>query len=307
MRKVSIDGDGYVDEAHIVDLVQVGLMSTKNVIARGETGTGKTYLFHWLCGRASEQPSPNQAPPDYAVELWEPYELNVPQLSKFSCHEEQGYVDIVAQDILADGETKAKKQILLQWLEPTVDDKTPKLLLVDEANFLSPSVAGFFHSLCDWQAGIWVPELNEFVRRSPLHWLALCINPFEKAIYQGTKQMNSALAGRFLTIDIGYMSKSSEIKFLKARFPNADKQLIDRLCEFAGNTRVAYRQDLLNVPATPRNLVQWFDIMEKGKFSLTDIEPVVLGVWSPDQQKAVKGLLEGQEIGKVFKSVGVDQ
>lgn len=91
----------YVDETHIVPLVQSALVTCGNVILRGETGTGKTFLVHWLSGYGNPR----------SDEMWSKYRLKTPQLLKFSCHEEQSYVDIVAQDVLVGGETKVRRQI----------------------------------------------------------------------------------------------------------------------------------------------------------------------------------------------------
>ncbi len=115
--------------------------------------------------------------------------------------------------------------------------------------------------------------------------------------------MNAALSSRFITIDIPYMSQSSEQKFLKERFPKADSTVVGRFVAFADKSRKAYKKDFLSVPVTPRNLMQWLDAMEKGQFTIDDIEPMVLGVFPPDQQNQVKGLLEGKKIDEVFKSI----
>jgi MoxR-like ATPase len=285
----------FIDESNIVDLIQVNLVTNHNVILRGETGTGKTYLVHCMTGKTTSQ--------EDAAEMWKPYGLNVPTLDKFSCHEEQGYADIIAQDVLIGGETKVRRQILLKWLEPAKDDKSPKILLVDEANFLSPSVSGFLHPLCDWQNGIWVPELNEFVERSPLHWMVLNINPYEQRVYAGTKQMNAALAGRFSTIDVPYMTQSAEKKFIEERFPKMQKSIVNQLVAFAEKTRRVYKQDLLAVPITPRNLIQFCQAMELGDMSLDDIQPMILGVFPPDQHAQVKGLISGKTEKEVFNQV----
>lgn len=293
MGKVSSNGVGFIDEAGIAELGQIALVTSGNLILRGETGTGKTYLAHWWAGLDNGD----------AEELWKGYGYKVPTIDKFSCHEEQGYVDIVAQDIIMDGATRVRKQILLQWLEPTPADQ-PKILLIDEANFLSPSVAGFLHPLCDWQCGIWVPELNQFAERSPQHWIILCMNPYEKRIYAGTKQMNAALASRFVTIDVPYMTMSAETKFLQKKFPGIEKEVVNKLIAFASKTRKVYTKDLLSVPVTPRNLIQWCDAMKDGKLGLDDIHPMILGVFPPDQHKQVEALLSGQAEAEAFSQVG---
>lgn len=266
-----------------------------NMGARGEKGTGKTLMYH----KVTDEDDP------FVVDLWKSvkYEgepLNVPELLKFSAHEEQGYVDTVAQDILVGGETQVREQIILKWLKPCKKN-TPRLLLIDEANFLSPAVAGFMHSLCDWQSGLWVPELSTYYRRDPLHFMALCVNPFEKSVYTGTKEMNVALADRFVWLDIPYMSESDETEWLRKVVPEAEYADVRKVVGFANKTRMAYRMDLLHVPVTPRNLLDWLRMLTKNKMKVDELKPFVTGMQLLDQAKPTLALWEGKDIEDVFK------
>ncbi len=267
-----------------------------NVGLRGEAGGGKTLAIHKLC---------DDADPEIRA-LWASIEYNgkpleVPELVKMSCHAEQGYSDWIAQDILIAGESRVREQVVLKWLAPYQPNR-PRILLIDEANFMPPAVAGFLHSLSDWQSELWVPELSKAVRREALHFIAMCLNPFERSIYTGTHELNAALASRFIWLDVPYMSQSAEIEWLKEQVPEVSHADIMMLVAFAQRTRIAYRMDLLRVPVTPRNLLDWAKALRAGK-TLKDIKAFATGMQLVEQERQVTALWEGKEVDEVFRNV----
>lgn len=286
----------YVDTGNIMKLVVTALIKNLpkkggNVIIVGDRGCGKTLLWHKL--------SDNEDPA--IVKMWEALGLNVPELLKSSCHEEQGYVDWVVQDILQGGETKTRDQIIPKWLQPCKPN-TPRILLIDEANFLSPSVAGFLHPLLDWQLSIWVPEKGEYLYRGPLHWLGMCINPATKQIYTGTKEMNQALADRFVQLYMRYMTKTQEVEWLQETIPDAEYGVIRKYVEFAAKTRDAFEMEALYIPVTPRNLLDYISLQVAGLDEEQVLE-FILGPYPPEQHKQVRALWQGQEIERVWKDL----
>lgn len=290
-----VDPEGLLERALDVFTVKMGEGAGGNLGLRGEKGTGKTFLIHKLCD--AEDPM--------IVDLWASIEyegkpLKVPELVEISAHEEQGYMDYVAQDIIAGGESRVREQIVLKWLKDC-EPSTPRILLIDEANFLSQSVAGFLHSLCDWRQSIWVPELSQYAKRSPLHFMALCMNPFEKSVYTGTKEMNVATADRFTWFDIPYMDEGDECDWLEEVVPGSRYEDVRRLVGFAVKTRAAYRMDLLHVPVTPRNLKDWLMIVVNHKRDIDNVKAYIVGMQLMDQKDQVLSLWEGKEVKEVFK------
>lgn len=262
-----------------------------NVILIGERGAGKTLLWHKLSD--DEDPA--------IVKLWKEKGLEVPELLKASAHEEQGYVDWVVQDVLQDATTKVREQIVLKWLRPCEPNR-PRVLLIDDANFLSPSVMGFLHPLLDWQQSLWVPEMGRYYERSPLHWLALCINPATKQIYAGAKEMNQAFADRFVQLYMRYMTKMEEVEWLQELIPEVEYGTIRKYVEFAHATRAAFEMEALYIPVTPRNLVDYLNLIAAG-LSEEEVLEFVLGPYPPEQHRQVKALWQGQEVERVFKSL----
>lgn len=290
-----------VDNGNICELARLGLTKDLprrggNLRLKGESGTGKTLRVHGLCDETWEE----------NVEAWKKLGLNVPQLLKASMHEDMMYADLVAQDILVKGESQVRRQIILQWLEPPPPN-TPKILLLDEANFMSPAVTGFLHSLCDWQAGMWVPELGEYVKRDPLHFLVSCDNPWERSVYTGTKQQNFAYLARFVTLEVPYMTKPQEIDWLESIYDvkqNPDLlEPIRRMVEFAHNVRKAYQQEAVTTPVTPRNELDWLNTMIRGGFDLDDVYPFIEGQFSIDEKDRIKAFWEGKSFDQVMSDL----
>jgi len=266
-----------------------------NVGLRGDKGCGKTVGVLKLGDEEDEG----------IVQMWakKTYKgkpLKVPKVFDVSAHEEQTYVDWVAQDILVGGETKVREQVILQWLR-FCEEGRPAILHLDEANFLSQSVVGFLHPLLDTRQYIWVPELSETKRRSPLHFVVVSVNPFERAQYTGTKEMNAALADRFIWMDVEYMSVSDEVDWLRGEVPDAAYGDIRKLVEFASKTRDAYKMDLLHVPVTPRNLLDWVTLLAENGLKVDELKPYATGMQLMDQRKQVLSLWEGKEVEEVWK------
>jgi len=295
----------FVDEIGLLEKMVVSFVEHLperggNVGLRGEAGGGKTLAVHKLCDDEDAE----------VVALWAKYEyqgkpLKVPELLKMSCHAEHTYSDWVAQDIIVAGESRVREQIIPRWLAPCKPN-TPRILLIDEANFMSPAVAGFLHPLADWQEGLWVPELSRFLERSPLHFLAMCLNPFEKSVYTGTNEMNAALGSRFEWLDVPYMSESAEVQWLKEQVPGIPHADVKRLVGFAQKTRLAYKMDLLRVPVTPRTLLDWMKKLKMG-LSMDDLRAFATGMQLVDQSRQVLALWEGKDVKDVFEHSGEDE
>jgi len=145
----------FVDEKNYVRKALAILKHVGNLRLIGETGTGKSTFAYKLA------------------------ELTGKPLFEISLTRDISRWDLLACDTLKEGETKARRGIVLKWLE----SKEGGILFVDEFNFGENGVVSLFNSLSDFRGNVWIPELEQSFQRSKDHYLIIAYNPTEKSGY----------------------------------------------------------------------------------------------------------------------------
>lgn len=120
--------------------------------------------------------------------------------------------------------------------------RTPgAVILLDEINRATPSVANVLLSLLDHRAGTWFEEMKETIRVAPgVCWFATA-NLGRS--FAGTFALDGALKDRFSTrIKCGYLDEEKELSLLISR-TGIDKDTAKKLVEVAGLTRLRAESD----------------------------------------------------------------
>lgn len=230
VKKVVVPKTEFVDEGDYIDTSLKILQVAKNLLLSGETGTGKTLLAHCLAGILSKG-------------------TDLP-FFELTLGVDTNQWELKASDILQSGDTKVREGIVLLWLKAKKG-----ILLINGFNYAPANVVSLFESLADWTSKIYIPELQQEFARSPEHYLIVTMNPYEKAAYAGTHQLNAATLRRFEPLIVHYLTPQKETVLVQKYFN--DYEWVRKLVEFANKTRTLYREGKLTMPLTTGNLINY--------------------------------------------------
>lgn len=224
----------FIDTKGLINKAKAILNSVHNLRLVGETGTGKSTFAYKLC------------------------EILHSPLYEISLTRDISRWDLLACDTLAEGNTKARKGIVVKWLEA----KEGATLFVDEWNFAENGVVSLFNSLSDFRGSVYVPELEQSFERTPNHNLIIAYNPTEKSGYSGTFIQNIATMRRFEGLIIDYLDVGEETTLVKSFCGNYD--FSRKFVELANKTRDYYRKGKLRTPLTTGNLINYAKMYKAG-------------------------------------------
>lgn len=210
----------------------------KNLFLSGPTGSGKSSFVEQFCARIGM--------PVYVV----------------GCHGRMEFGDLSGSWCM----TKDGKK----WIDGPLSRamKEGAVLLLDEANFLDPSVTGGLNRILD-QMPFYVPETNETIHPHKNFRVAMTSNPFDPK-YKGTKKMNIALLDRFLAGNVDYMSPLEETIILHRQVPSLAGWLNEFIISIAGSVRNQFKEGEMETTISTRGLVRWGKMLSMYKKSLTD-------------------------------------
>jgi len=113
-----------------------------------------------------------------------------------------------------------------------------KNLLIDEfTRAPSSAYSGLFLLL---SLGTLPLEYEERTLEKPDGWILIATANFGD---EGTYRLSSALKRRFVPIDVGYPSNSTERALLTSIVPNLDEKVVDAILMFAQETRAIWKKD----------------------------------------------------------------
>lgn len=254
-----------------------------NLRLLGETGVAKTTFVHYLVQK-------------YGMRLYQ-----------ISLNTDTTRWDLLASDILKDGNTQVREGVVKLWLR----DETPgvkKVMYWDEYNYAQPSVTTLQNQLTDFRRSVWIPEEGKEYIRSDDHWFVISLNPWEKTGYSGTFSTNIAQMRRFETLRLNYLPPMDETNFLLGKaLPKADPYVVKhvrkvdyewtrKLVEFAAKTRTLYREGKLTTPVTTGNLKDYVAYYEHG-LDDGEILEIVCGMYLEEEVPQVQKLWE-RDYGK---------
>lgn len=258
----------FIDEGGIFDDAVKICKVVRNLELIGETGTGKTLLGHALASH-----------------------FNTP-LFEDTLSIDSNRWTFMASDVLEKGETKVRDGILLKWLKAKKGTA-----LINGFNY-APASVNFFESIADWTNKIYIPELQQEFVRSPEHYLIVTLNPYEKAGYAGTHQMNIATMRRFEPLYLHYLSPMKETELVMKHYN--DYNWVRKLVEFANKTRTLYREGKLTMPLTTGNLKNYAGLKA---MDMADARIIAIASahYLDEERPTVKRLWEDTEEAKEAK------
>lgn len=270
-KRNSIEMATFEDEHGYSDLFWAILQQVGNACLEGESGCGKTQLVHDFCD---------------AMKI---------KLLETSLTADTTRWELVASDTLEHGDTKVRNGIVSEWLKTTPEQLksegyTGVMMYWDGFNYASPNVTALCESLADFRGLIRVYELNEVLKRSPIHYFVISMNPYEKAGYAGTFQGNIAQKRRFEIIRMQWLEIPTEIDLVEKR-TGVEHEFAGRIVEFADKTRNAYREGVVSTPITTGNVLNYCKLYNAG-LSDKQIISIAKGQFLEEEASKIERLWE---------------
>jgi len=263
----------YIGKNSELEISEKILKTVGNLRLIGETGVGKTTLVYKLAEK-----------------------LNAVLFETVLTRDTSRW-DLVATDVLKQGETQIRKGIILNWLEADQNEpkikNQPKILYIDGFNYAEPNIISLIESLADFRGNIFIPELNKEYFRTELHYLIISYNPSEKQGYSGTFIENIATLRRFEGLVIDYLPISKEVKLLQRFYPE-NYNWCRKMVEIANKTRILYKNGELRLPLTTGNLINYAKLKKAG-LEDSQILEIILSLFPENERSLVRSLAEEVE------------
>lgn len=186
-----------------LQICYAGFLNNFHLLLSGDKGTGKNCLittWAWILQR-----------PLYEISI----NRETDKLDLLGSKTIESEVDVASGKVLDKIEFKA--EVLLEAME------VGGIINIDEINFADPGITGLLHSICDDRREIQVPGYKKVV--SDENFFVMGTMNID---YQGTNELNEALADRF--IDIRFPSNESIANILYANCPKSPQTEV-QICD----------------------------------------------------------------------------
>lgn len=187
--------------------IALAIEQNYNVLLRGETGLGKTYIINELA------------------------KINNKKCHRVNLTGEIGINEIIGKWLIKDGTTFWQEGILINAM------KQGDWIVFDEINAANAEILFLLNSLLDDGRSITVLEKdNEVVSPHEDFRFFATMNPSEE--YVGTKELNASLLSRFhLVLEIGCHKKDIEKRIIKKHVPTVSEYLAEFIVDTANHLR----------------------------------------------------------------------
>ncbi|MDR5906857.1 MoxR family ATPase [Franzmannia qiaohouensis] len=168
--------------------------------------------------------------------------------------------DLIGRDmvVIRDGKqvTEFVPGILVWALE------RPVAIVFDEYDAGRPDVMFVIQRLLESHGRLTLLDQNRVITPHPAFRLFATANTAGQGdatgLYAGTQALNQAQMDRWHVVsELGYMPPAQEQEILKARLPDLEATIVERMVTFAGLTRRAFQQGDLSSLLSLRTLVSW--------------------------------------------------
>lgn len=218
----------FIENNKEISLMVYGIDKQKNVLLKGPTGCGKSYLIEQLAKH-------------YGKKL---YTVN--------CDVELDKTELVGHHEIENDETTWIDGILVSAM------KEGAWIVFDEVNMARPEVLSVMHQILDYRRTLTVKEHhNEEVKAKDGFCVFATINPN----YCGTTELNYAFRRRFnLILDMDYLPKHGENKLIQSRTKlSPDRSL--KLVEIGNTTRTMQKDGKLTHAISTAHLLEFAEML----------------------------------------------
>jgi len=264
-------------------LLWIGGVAGRTLLIHGPTGCGKSSLVEQLCARLGRD------------------------LYRMPCHGKLEFGDLTGQlTVLADGSTKFVHGPLPRAM------LNGSVLLLDEVNFIPPSVVGALNTVLDG-GPLLLSETGEFIRPHSDFRICATGNAIDRgddsSLYKGTQSMNLALMQRFLALKADYLPVLEEAAMLNRAVSGLPAKVVEILAETASDVRAAFKSGDIESTVSTRTLVKWAKVLQARSTVLLDrpeeemkfaLQFVLTDLLKPEDAKAIEGTLYRRTAGLVL-------
>lgn len=175
------------------------------------------------------------------------------------------------------------------------------VFLVDEISFLPPNLTAILNPVGENGGKLYIPETSEWITPQPGFCIFATDNTGGKGDrtgnYTGTEVQNTATLDRFaFCLKMDYLPKEKECEMLIKRFPNQNKNEIEKLLTLAKDIRLAFSRGELSITLSTRKLIKFFD-QRNNNFSIQEtLSNTILSWLDEDDEALVKTVIDRLQI-----------
>jgi MoxR-like ATPase len=248
----------YVDKGgeHYVEKIMRALYHFKQCALIGPSGTGKTHIVYLVAEIAG-------------LPLWE-----------INCGLQTTSFDLFGRYVGLGKENWVDGQIV-SWC------RHGGILYLDEANMMKQDVATRLNPLLDTRGHLVLNEKdNEIVRRHPLGYVIISMNPFSIE-FAGTKPLNAAFRRRmnaWITFDylsVGANISKDEVALIRDRC-RVSQEIAMQMVSAAAQLRFNYKKGEIPYAPSVGDLVSWATLVADGAGIFDAAEETVISTTSDD-------------------------
>jgi cobaltochelatase CobS len=230
--------DAYVFDYDTTLAILAGFMFNRRVMVQGYHGTGKSSHIEQVAARLN----------------WPCVRINLDShISR---------VDLLGKDaiVLKEGRQITEyKEGLLPWAM-----QNPVALCFDEYDAGRPDVMFVIQRLLETEGRMTMLEQNKVIRAHKSFRLFSTTNTIglgdTSGLYHGTQQINAGQMDRWNIVHtLNYLPHDQELAIMVARFPDGEKDMMDKMVRLADMTRTGFVAGDLSTLMSPRTVISWIE------------------------------------------------
>lgn len=228
---------GFVFQEDLVRLAAAWMLTDtgQNLLLNGPTGAGKSSFVENFCGRLG-------------VEVY-----------RVACHGRMEFQELMGSWRLVQGADGKPVQVWFDGPLPLAA-RSGAVLLLDESNFLHPSMVGGLNSVMDG-APIFIPETGEYIIPDKNFRVVMTGNAVnfddDASRYKGIQRQNIAMLDRLMVGEVDYLEPLDESRVVYAAAPKLPAWIIQMFIATANEVRGQFKSGQMETTISTRALIRW--------------------------------------------------